>query len=84
MQGFGNVAQHAVRLYRQLGGTVVCVSSWDQADQVSYTFRKASGVDPDELLAVTDRFGGIDKIKAKARGYEVLPGTTGWCRTWTS
>ena len=38
----------------------------------------------DELLAVTDRFGGIDKIKAKARGYEVLPGTTGWCRTWTS
>src|SRR5450756_368613 len=44
-QGFGNVAQYAVRLYQQLGGKVVCVSSWDQGDQTSYTFRKESGVD---------------------------------------
>ena len=74
VQGFGNVAQYAVRLYRQLGGTVVCVSSWDQADQTSYTFRKVSGVDPDELVKISDRFGGIDKAKAKELGYEVLPG----------
>lgn len=74
VQGFGNVAQYAIRLYRQIGGTVTCVSSWDQGDQTSYSFRKASGVDPDELVAITDRFGGIDKDKARDLGYEVLPG----------
>ncbi|HEX7580384.1 MAG TPA: Glu/Leu/Phe/Val dehydrogenase [Thermoanaerobaculia bacterium] len=74
VQGFGNVAQYAVRLYQQLGGKVVCVSSWDQADQTSYTFRKESGVDVDALLLITDRFGGIDKSKAASLGYEVLPG----------
>lgn len=74
VQGFGNVAQYAIKLYTQLGGKVVCCSSWDQADQTSYTFRKLSGVDADELLGITDRFGGIDKEKAKGLGYEVLPG----------
>lgn len=74
VQGFGNVAQYAVRLYQQLGGTVTCVSAWDQADQTSYAFRKAGGVDLDALLGIADRFGGIDKAKAKALGYEVLPG----------
>jgi len=74
VQGFGNVAQYAVRLYRQIGGTVTCVSSWDQTDQCSYSFRRKSGVDPDELVAITDRFGGIDQAKAKAAGYEVLSG----------
>ena len=74
VQGFGNVSQYAVRLYQQLGGKVVCVSSWDQTDQTSYTFRKESGVDVDALLAITDHFGGIDKAKAAGLGYEVLPG----------
>lgn len=74
VQGFGNVSQYAVRLFRQLGGKVVCVSCWDQADQVSYTFRKLAGVDPDELMGITDHFGGIDKAKATKLGYQVLPG----------
>ena len=74
VQGFGNVSQYAIRLFQQLGGTVVCVSSWDQGDQTSYSFRKLSGVDADELLSITDRFGGIDKSKATGLGYEVLPG----------
>jgi len=74
VQGFGNVSQYAIRLYQQLGGKVVAVSSWDQADQTSYCFRKLDGVDPDALLAITDRFGGIDKEKATGLGYEVLPG----------
>ncbi len=74
VQGFGNVAQYAIRLYQQLGGKVFCVSSWDQDDQTSYTFRKESGVDVDALLAITDHFGGIDKTKAAGLGYEVLPG----------
>jgi glutamate dehydrogenase (NAD(P)+) len=74
VQGFGNVAQYAVKLYQQLGGTVVCVSCWDQADQTSYAFRKKDGVSLDALLGITDRFGGIDKKKAEDLGYEVLPG----------
>jgi glutamate dehydrogenase (NAD(P)+) len=74
VQGFGNVAQYALRLFRQIGGTVTCVSSWDNIDQASYSFRKASGIDPEELVAITDRFGGIDKLKARDLGYEVLAG----------
>lgn len=73
-QGFGNVAQYAIKLYNQLGGKVICVSCWDQADNTSYTFVKADGIDVDALLSITDRFGGINKEKAKALGYEVLPG----------
>jgi glutamate dehydrogenase len=73
-QGFGNVAQYAVRLYRKYGGTAVCVASWDQKDQTSYTFRRANGIDPDELMGITDKFGSVDKEKAGKLGYEVLPG----------
>ena len=74
VQGFGNVSQYAIQLYTQLGGKVMCVSCWDQSDQASYTYRKKSGIHLDELLTVTDRFGGIDKAKAEALGYERLPG----------
>ncbi|MBF0406913.1 MAG: Glu/Leu/Phe/Val dehydrogenase [Candidatus Riflebacteria bacterium] len=73
-QGFGNVSQYAIKLYRELGGKPVCVSCWDQADQKSYSYKKADGVDPDELVRITDRFGGISKDKAKELGYEILPG----------
>ncbi len=73
VQGFGNVAQYAIQLYHQMGGKVICVSCWDQADQKSYSFRKKDGVDLDALLKITDRFGGIDKAKARDLGYEVLP-----------
>ncbi len=74
VQGFGNVAQYAIRLYRQIGGKVMCVSCWDQNDQTSYSFKKEDGIDIDALLTITDRFGGIDKDKACNLGYEVLPG----------
>ena len=74
VQGFGNVAQYAIELYQQLGGKVICVSSWDQQDQCSYTFKKMSGVSLDELWKITDKFGGIDKAKAKELGYEILDG----------
>jgi glutamate dehydrogenase len=50
------------------------VACWDQADQTSYTYRKKSGIDFTELRGITDRFGGVDKAKAKEAGYEVLPG----------
>ena len=74
VQGFGNVAQYAIRLYNELGGKVICVSCWDQEDQTSYSFKRAEGIDIDQLLAITDRFGGIDKNKARDLGYEILPG----------
>jgi len=74
VQGFGNVAQYAIRLYEQLGGRVICVSCWDQSDQQSYSFKRAEGIDLDVILGITDRFGGIDKDKARDLGYEMLPG----------
>ncbi|MDP3582516.1 MAG: Glu/Leu/Phe/Val dehydrogenase [Ignavibacteria bacterium] len=74
VQGFGNVAQYAIDLYQQLGGKVICVSSWDQQDQCSYSFKKMSGVSLEELWKITDKFGGIDKAKAKELGYEILDG----------
>jgi glutamate dehydrogenase len=74
VQGFGNVSQYAVRLYQQLGGKVICVSSWDQKDQTSYSYRHMDGIDVDALLKVTDHFGGIDKEGAVKMGYEILPG----------
>ncbi len=68
------MAQYAIRLYTQIGGTVTCVACWDQTDQAAYSFRRDDGVDADELVSISDRFGGIDKAKAKELGYEILPG----------
>ncbi len=78
-QGFGNVSQYAVRLYQEYGGKAVCVSCWDQKDSKAYTFTKMRGIDLDELLGITDKFGGIDRTKAKALGYEVEEGEA-WLR----
>ncbi len=74
VQGFGNVAQYAVQLYTQLGGTVVSVASWNQEDHTSYTYRRKNGLDFNMLRSFTDKFGGIDKYKAADHGLEVLPG----------
>ncbi|MBK6678654.1 MAG: Glu/Leu/Phe/Val dehydrogenase [Ignavibacteriales bacterium] len=74
VQGFGNVSQYAIKLYTQLGGKVICVSSWDEEDQASYSFKRTTGIDLQELLSITNKFGGINKDKAKSLGYEVLPG----------
>ncbi|MBN2416422.1 Glu/Leu/Phe/Val dehydrogenase [bacterium] len=73
-QGFGNVSQYAIRLYQQMGGTAVAASCWDQNDQRSYTFRKSGGIDMEELMPITDKFGAIDRKKAEKLGYEILDG----------
>lgn len=73
-QGFGNVSQYAIELYQKMGGRAVCVSSWDNDDKTSYSFRKKDGIDLTELTAITDVYGGINKEKARGLGYEVLPG----------
>lgn len=74
VQGFGNVAQYAIELYQQIGGVVTCVSCWDQKARASFAYRKAGGVDLAELRGITDGFGGIDRTRAEAAGYEVLDG----------
>jgi glutamate dehydrogenase (NAD(P)+) len=74
VQGFGNVAQYAIELYHQIGGVVTCVSCWDQKARSSFAYRKAGGVELNELRSITDAFGGIDRDKAAAAGYDVLEG----------
>ena len=73
VEGFGNVSQYAIELYNQLGGTVTCVSCWDQKDQTAYAFKKKDGIKLGELQKISDPFGGINNAKARDLGYEVLP-----------
>ncbi len=72
VQGFGNVAQYAIRLFQELGGKVIAASYWDQEDNKPYTFLRASGLDMDELMPITDKFGAINKEKARAMGYQIV------------
>ena len=74
VQGFGSVARHAVALFTQLGGTVSCVASWDQAAGCARAYTKPGGILLAELAPIADRYGGIDPAAAAARGYAVLPG----------
>jgi glutamate dehydrogenase (NAD(P)+) len=74
VQGFGNVSQYAIEMFIQLGGKVTCVSCWNQRDGKSYAFRRPTGVFLQALQEIADKFGGIDVDKARALGYEVLPG----------
>ncbi|NPV84714.1 MAG: Glu/Leu/Phe/Val dehydrogenase [Anaerolineae bacterium] len=73
-QGFGNVAQNAIRLYQRMGGKVTCVSSWNQQDRTAYAYRKKEGIYLEELLPITNLFGEINRGKAEELGYEVLEG----------
>jgi glutamate dehydrogenase (NAD(P)+) len=57
-----------------MGGSVACVSCWDQKDGTSYAFTRKKGIDLEALLSITNRFGEIDRMKAEAMGYECLPG----------
>jgi len=79
IQGFGNVGEYAAQLYTELGGKVICVSSFDMADSVAYTFRKKDGCNIAELVSIKDTYGSIDKNKAKALGYEILPDSAWLC-----
>ncbi len=74
IQGFGNVAEYAARMYAELGGKVIAVSCWNQADAKSYTFKKENGCDVEQLATIKDSFGSINKEKAIEMGYEVLAG----------
>ncbi len=73
-QGFGNVAEYAARLYTQMGGKVIAISSWDQHDSKSYTFRNKNGLDIEKMVSIKDSFGTINKKKAQEIGCELLKG----------
>lgn len=74
LQGFGNVAEYAARLYASLGGKVIAISSLDNKDKKAYTFRNKSGINIEKMVECKDIYGGIDKEKAKEFGCEVLDG----------
>jgi glutamate dehydrogenase len=76
VQGFGNVAQHAIRRFAAMGGTVSAVSAWDLKEGSAYTYERAGGIDIDQLLRITDEYGSIDMTGAIELGYKVLPGDT--------
>ncbi|MDD4345895.1 MAG: Glu/Leu/Phe/Val dehydrogenase [Desulfitobacteriaceae bacterium] len=74
LQGFGNVGEYAARKYTELGGKVIAVSCWSQSDNTSYVFKKAEGCDIPQLVSFKDSYGSINREKAQAAGYEILPG----------
>ena len=74
VQGFGNVAHYAIQLYQRIGGRVTCVSSWNQSEKKAYSYKKKDGINLEELVKITDVFGGIDTNAARELGYEILPG----------
>ncbi|HNU71241.1 MAG TPA: Glu/Leu/Phe/Val dehydrogenase, partial [Thermodesulfobacteriota bacterium] len=74
IQGFGNVSQYAARKFSELGGKVIAVCCWDNMDKTAYTYFKKDGLDTTVLASITNTFGCINKEKAIAAGYEVLPG----------
>jgi glutamate dehydrogenase (NAD(P)+) len=74
IQGFGNVAEFAARMYTDLGGRVIAVSCWNQADKKAYTYKKSDGCNIPQLAEIKDQYGSIDKEKAQDLGYEILPG----------
>lgn len=74
LQGFGNVAEYAARLYTQLGGKIIAISCWDNQAKKAVTFRKAAGLDINAMVGIKDAYGTIDKEKAQGMGCELLDG----------
>jgi len=74
IQGFGNVAEYAARLYTAMGGKILTISTWDNQDKKAYTYRNPNGIDVEQLVLIKDKFGTIDKEKAVGMGYELLDG----------
>ncbi len=74
LQGFGNVAEYAARLYTSMGGKIAAISCWDNQDKKAYTYRNVNGLDIDKIASIKDSFGTIDKVKAREMGLELLDG----------
>jgi len=72
IQGAGNVASYAVRKFTEYGGKVVAISCWDANDKKAYTYSCEDRINPEDLFApdTLDRFGTINKQKAKSFGWK--------------
>ena len=81
VQGFGNVAEYAARLYTEMGGKVTAVSCWHNVDKKVYTFISKGGLDIAKLAEAKNSFGSIDKATGIELGYEVLEGGSK-CTKW--
>jgi glutamate dehydrogenase len=75
-QGFGNVSRYAIELYIKYGGTAISVSCWNQTEQKGYTFVKKDGINLEDLLKITNKYGEIEKNKAIEIGYEIFEGNS--------
>jgi len=73
-QGFGNVSQYAMSLYKSYGGHVIAVASWNNTEQKAYTIQSDDGLDIMRLKDISNQFGEIDIEAAKKFGYKVLDG----------
>lgn len=74
IMGFGNNAQYCAIHFMRLGGKIVAVSYWNNDDKKAYTISKSDGIDPYFLQTITDEYGAINNIKAKAKGYSIEDG----------
>ena len=72
VQGFGKVGRPAVELLKAKGVTIRCISAWDRTERAGFTYRKKEGIDPTELVPISDALGNVDKSKAQKLGFEVL------------
>lgn len=80
IQGFGNVAQYAAIGFKEiLGGSVMCVSYWDNEDRKPYTVSKGEDFDPRFLQSITDQYGAVEKGKAAEAGY-VIEDADAWLK----
>ena len=74
IQGFGNVAEYAARMYAQAGGKVVAISAWHNKDAKAYTYANDGGINIEELAKAKDSFGSIDNDMARALGCKIEDG----------
>ncbi|CUH91974.1 Glu/Leu/Phe/Val family dehydrogenase [Herbinix luporum] len=74
LQGFGNVAEYAAKLYTAMGGKIIAISCWDNNDKKAYTYRNPEGINIEQMAQIKDSFGTIDKQKAIDFGCELLEG----------
>ncbi|MCL2517073.1 MAG: Glu/Leu/Phe/Val dehydrogenase [Oscillospiraceae bacterium] len=81
VQGFGLVGEYAARKYVEMGGKVIAVNCFHNADKKVYTFIDKDGLDIQKLASVKNSFGSIDKNKGIEFGYEVLEGDSK-CTKW--
>ena len=57
-----------------MGGKIIAISCWDDIDKKPYTYRKADGLDIEQMAGIKDKYGTIDKEKALSLGCELLDG----------